>query len=119
MLHVGKHAARLDGDGVIQAVDAANAVHAPEREHDLAALARRHRAARQAGVAALGHNRDLVLGGERDHARHLRGARRTHHGFRGPRVLAPPICKVRPGIVRIGQDIGGAYNVAKLRFELH
>ena len=52
-----------------------------EREHDLAPRAGRHRAADQAGVAALRHDRDALARAQRHDARHLLGAspgRTTH-----------------------------------------
>ena len=112
-LHIGEHAAGFDGDRIVKAIELADPVHAAEREHDLAAFAGGHRAAREAGVAALGNDRHAVRGAELHHARDFRRTRGPHHAFGAPGVLAPPVCKVRPGILRCSQDVGGAYNVAK------
>ncbi len=60
-LHVGEHAAGLDGDGVVERVQFADAVHARERKHDFRARAGRHRAAAQPGIAALRNDRRCPL----------------------------------------------------------
>src|SRR2546427_623524 len=44
-LHGGEHASCLDRDGVVERVEAADPVHARERQHDFAARPGRHRAA--------------------------------------------------------------------------
>ena len=63
LLHPLQHAAGLGDEGEVGCVDAADAVQAGRREHDLAAARIGHRAADQAGVAAL-----------RDDARAVRAA---------------------------------------------
>ena len=118
-LHRGEHAACLDGHRVIQGVEAADPVHARERQYDLAPGARRHRAAGEAGIAALRHERGVLARTERDHAGGFGRARRAHHALGGGRVLLAPVGKVWGGILRVGEDVGSAYNVAQESGQFH
>ena len=89
LLHRRQHAARLDRHGVVERVDRAHAVHARERSRPPRAACRvGHRAAAQAGVAALRHDRDALARAQRHDASDLVGARRPHHAFRLPAVHA-------------------------------
>ena len=86
--------ARLDGHRVADLVDLDDAVHAIERQHDLAAVLLRHAAADQAGVAALGHDRD-ALGGAKLHDRsHFVRRRRAHDGERRAEVVVAPVGEI-------------------------
>ncbi len=56
-----QHHTGFAGHGVGGRVDVADLVHAAHRDYDLAIM--RRLAADQAGIAALWHQRDLLLGG--------------------------------------------------------
>ncbi len=99
-LHVGEHAARLDRNGVVQRVELADAVQARKREHDLVLRARGHRAARQAGVAALRHDGDARFRAQAHHRRHFGGARRAHYAEGAAAVLPAPIGEVGRSVAR-------------------
>ena len=118
-LHRGQHAACLDGHRVIQGIELADPAHARKREHDLAPGPARHRAAGKAGIAALRHERDALARAERDHAGDFGGAGRAYHALGGSRVLPAPVGKVRGGILRVGEDVGSAYNVAQESMQFH
>src|SRR5690606_9907325 len=61
--------------------------------------------AHQAGVAALRHHWNILLGAQPDHLSDLLGIGRAHHGKGLPLVTTAPIGKERRG-VGAGQDIG-------------
>ena len=86
--------AGLDRHRVADLVDFDDAVHAVERQHDLAAVLVRHAAADQAGVSALGHDGDLLRGAELDHARDLIGRGRPHDGERGAEIIVAPVREI-------------------------
>jgi hypothetical protein len=56
----------LDRDGEIGRIDCAHLVHAAERQHDVVPVLVRHAAAAQAGIAALGHDRQAGFGADPD-----------------------------------------------------
>ena len=89
-----QHDAGLDRHRVAQRVDVEDAVHAVERQHDLAALLMRRAAAHHAGVAALGHHRDLLGEAELPDGGHLLGGGRAHHGQRGTEIVLAPVGEV-------------------------
>ena len=86
--------AGLDRHRIADLVDLDDAVHAVERQHDLAAVLVRHAAADQAGVAALGHDGDTLGGAELHDAGDLFGARRPHHGERGAEIVVAPVGEI-------------------------
>jgi hypothetical protein len=73
LLQIGEDAAGLDRHREIDRVDSADAVDAAEGEDDVVTVFWRHAPADKAGVAALWHDRQLRLGANPNHRRHLLG----------------------------------------------
>jgi hypothetical protein len=118
-LHGGEHAARFDGGRVVQDIERADAVHAGEGKHDLAARARGHRAADEAGVAALRHDGDVLPRAKRHHLRHFLRRRRPHHAFRRGGILLAPVGVVRFRVLGRSEHICRAYNVGEALLQAH
>ena len=84
----------LDGHRVTDFVDCEDTVHAGERQHDFAAVLVRHATAHQAGVAALGHDRDPLRGAELYDARDFFGGRGPDHGKCRAEVIVAPVGEI-------------------------
>ena len=74
------------------------------RQHDHRPAAR-HRAADEAGVAALGHDRRARLGAPGEHGRHLVGVARAHHESGLALEAAGPVAGVAGGDVGVREDV--------------
>ena len=118
-LHRGEHAAGLHRRRIVEEVEAADAVHASEREHDLAPRPRGHRAADQAGVAALRHHRQALARAQGDHLRDLFGASRAYHAFGRAAVLLAPVRKVRFRVRSRGEHVRRTYNIGEALLQSH
>ena len=91
LVHGRQRQARLDRDRRVGGVERPHARHPRERQHDLVGGRVRRRAAAQAGVAALRHDRDAELGaGARDRG-HFVGRPGLHDRARGAAVAAAPV----------------------------
>ena len=101
-LHGLEHAAGIDRNRVVDRVDVAHLVHAPEAEHDLMAGLERDLRADQTGIAALGHDRRAGLIGDFQNAGHFFGAARAQHHRRLAEILVAPFSEVRRHVGRIG-----------------
>ena len=108
-----QHHAGLAGHGVGRGVDVADAVHPPHRHHHLAMM--RGLPADQAGIAALRHQRDALLGGEPADRGHLRGRTGPQHQRRAAVIEVALLGEVRRDVGRIGDRISVADNGAKAR----
>ena len=89
LLHRRQRGAGLHGDrrgGDIQRLDG---VHPVERQRD--GVGARHGRARQAGEAALGHDRHALRAAQAQHGRDFLGAARTHERERPHRRCAAPV----------------------------
>ena len=103
LLRLDQHDAGLAGHGVGGRVDLADAVHALEREQDLAVV--RRLPADQAGVAALRHDRRAGLVRELEDGGDLGGRARPQHHRRAA-VIEPAILdQVGLDIVRVGERV--------------
>ena len=108
-----QHYAGLAGHGVGGGVDFADIVHPPHRDDDFAIM--RGLAADQAGIAALRHQRDLVLAGElADRGNFGRGAG-PQHQWRAAKEQVAFLGDIGRNIGRIGHRIFVADNSAKFR----
>ena len=107
-----QHAAGLDRHRHVRRIEAAHAVQARQAQHHLAAAVVGHRAADQAGVAALRHDGRAVLGAQAHHLRHFGGGAGPHDG---ERPAAPALAPVDlPGAeVAVGEQVGGADDAAQ------
>ena len=94
-------------------VDVADGAHPAEREHDLAPGGVRDPAADQAGVAALGDDRDPGLVAGRHDGGHLGGRAGPDHCERLTGVHARPVHDVRRHVLVGGQHVGVADGVAQ------
>ena len=99
-----QHHARLDGHGVADLVDLEDAVHAAERQHDLAAVSLRRGAARHAGIAALGHDRDPLGRAELHDLGHFLGRRRPHDRQRRAEIVLAPVGEVGMLVLLVGDQ---------------
>ena len=77
LLQVGEDAAGLRHHGIVERIDRAHLVHALEAEEDRLAAAVRRRAAGKPGVAALRHDRRVMLARQAHDRLHLGGACRA------------------------------------------
>ena len=93
-----QHHAGLAGHGVGGGIDLADLVQPPQRDDHLAIV--RGLAADQAGIAALRHQRDLVLAGELADRGHFRRRARPQHQRRAA-------VKQVALLGDVGRDIGG------------
>ena len=100
LLDVGEHAARFRRQRVVQRIDLADAVHAREREHDLAARGIRHRRAAHPGIAALRDDGRVRFRAELHDAGHFFSRRGPHHRRGCPAIDAAPVDHVRLDVGR-------------------
>ncbi|MNV41628.1 hypothetical protein D3C71_1332690 [compost metagenome] len=99
VLHRGQHAARFDFHGIVRRVDPAHAAHAGQVHNDGRRAGRVwHRAAAQAGVAALGQYRRGVGVAEPDDVSHLLRVARQGDAQRRTLVPAAPVFGVARGV---------------------
>jgi hypothetical protein len=75
--------------------DRADAVHPAQRQEQGRPVRRRSRAGRHAGIAALGNERDAMLGGEADDLGDLFGRRGRQHRRCGAVDAAAPVAHPR------------------------
>ena len=91
VLHRGERHAGLDRDRRVGRVERADAVHPRQRHHDRVAAGVRRRAAAQAGVAALRHDRRRRRRRRRARPRRPRRSSRAHDRERPPAIAAAPV----------------------------
>src|SRR5690349_17077023 len=104
LLDIGENTARFDRHGVVQRVGLENAVHAPERDHDLTAVRRWRGAAAHAGIAALGDDGGPGLGADFHHGRDFGRAAGAHDHRARAAVDLPPVDDVRLHVARVGDQ---------------
>jgi hypothetical protein len=109
-----QHDTRLDGHAVADRIDLEDAVHAIERQHDLAAALVGRAAARHAGVAALGHDRDLLGRTQFHHGSDFLGAGWPDDGQRRAEVIVAPVGEVGVLALRVGDQAAVADDGSEL-----
>jgi hypothetical protein len=107
LLHLQQREPRVGNQGVVQRIDAAQAVHAPQREHQRITPLIGGAAARQAGVAALRHHGYAVRVAPAQHGRHVGGAVGLGHGDGTPGPLAAPVGQEGGHVGRLGVQSPG------------
>ena len=90
-----QHAAGLDRHRQVGRIDRAHPLEPAQAQQQLRAAGVGHRGADQAGVAALRHDRDAVLGAQAHHLRDLLGRAGPGHRQRAARPAPAPV--QRPG----------------------
>ena len=108
LLQDGERHAGASGDLGGQAVDFADAVEPAEAQHDL--TVERDRAADQSGVAALGHDGDVLIVAKLHDGCDFFGRPGSHH--RGSLATEPagPIDRITIGDFGVGEDVALAHD---------
>ena len=105
--------AGFGSEGGVGRIQRANALHARKRKYDFRAVRVWSRAPAHAGVAALGDDRDAMVGACGHDGRDLSGGFRTHDGERRAMVSVAPVGQIGCNVRCRGQHV----RLADQRFE--